>query len=52
MNNKEQMMEAYEAPLVEVIEVQVEQGFAGSVVIGGSASDEDLSGDGNIGVEW
>jgi len=27
MNNKEQMMEAYEAPLVEVIEVEVERGF-------------------------
>ncbi len=49
---KEQTITTYEAPLVEVIEVQVEQGFAGSVVIGGSASDEDLSGDGNIGVEW
>ena len=49
---KEQTITTYEAPLVEVIEVQVEQGFAGSVVIGGSASDEDLSGDDNIGVEW
>lgn len=49
---KEQTITTYEAPLVELIEVQVEQGFAGSVVIGGSASDEDLSGDGNIGVEW
>ena len=49
---KEQIIIKYEAPLGEVIEVQVEQGFAGSVVIGGSASDEDLSGDGNIGVEW
>ena len=49
---KEQTITTYEAPLVEVIEVQVEQGFAGSVVIGGYASDEDLSGDGNIGVEW
>lgn len=49
---KEQIIIKYEAPLVELIEVQVEQGFAGSVVIGGSASDEDLSGDGNIGVEW
>lgn len=49
---KEQTITTYEAPLVELIEVQVEQGFAGSVVIGGSASDEDLSGDGNISVEW
>lgn len=49
---KEQTITTYEAPLVELVEVQVEQGFAGSVVIGGSASDEDLSGDGNIGVEW
>ena len=52
MKKKQQAMETYEAPKVEVIEVQVEQGFAGSVVIGGSASDEDLSGDVNIGVEW
>ena len=49
---KEQTITTYEAPLAELVEVQVEQGFAGSVVIGGSASDEDLSGDGNIGVEW
>ena len=28
---KEQTITTYEAPLVEVIEVQVEQGFAGSV---------------------
>ena len=49
---KEQIIIKYEATLVEVIEVEVEQGFAGSVVIGGSASDEDLSGDVNIGVEW
>ena len=28
MKNKEQAMEAYEAPKVEVIEVEVEKGFA------------------------
>ena len=39
MNNKEQMMEAYEAPLVEVIEVEVERGFARS----GYAHDSDDS---------
>ena len=41
MNNKEQMMEAYEAPLVEVIEVHVEKGFAAS--FGGYAQDSDDS---------
>ena len=30
MKKKQQAMETYEAPKVEVIEVQVEQGFAGS----------------------
>ena len=40
MNNKEQMMEAYEAPLVEVIEVEVERGFAGSLTGKGSDSDD------------
>ena len=30
MKNKEQAMVAYEPPKVEVIEVQVEQGFAAS----------------------
>ena len=39
MNNKEQMMEAYEAPLVEVIEVQVERGFT----ISGWGNDSDDS---------
>ena len=29
--NKQQAMAAYEAPKVEVIEVEVEQGFAGSM---------------------
>ena len=30
MKSKEKVMEAYEAPKVEVIEVEVEQGFAAS----------------------
>jgi len=30
MKNKEQMLAAYEPPKIEVIEVQVEQGFAAS----------------------
>ena len=30
MKSKEKVMEAYEAPEVEVIEVEVEQGFAAS----------------------
>ena len=41
MNNKEQMMEAYKAPLVEVIEVHVEKGFAAS--FGGYGQDSDDS---------
>ena len=39
MKRREQTMEAYEAPLVEVIEVEVEKGFA----ISGSAHDSDDS---------
>lgn len=32
MKTREQIMAAYEAPVVEVIEVEVERGFAGSVI--------------------
>ena len=43
MNKKEQTMEAYEAPRVEVIEVEVEQGFAVS-----DGTYGDMPGEGNI----
>ena len=33
-------MEAYEAPIVKVIEVEVEKGFAGSITGYGSDSDD------------
>ena len=35
MNKKEQVSEGYEAPQVEVIEVEVEQGFVASLPYGG-----------------
>lgn len=51
-NPKQQPM-TYEAPLVEVITVEVEQGFAGSTTIGGNAeSGGAMGGGGNVGVEW
>lgn len=40
MKRREQTMEAYEAPVVEVIEVEVERGFAGSLTGNGSDSDD------------
>ena len=43
MKNKEQAMEAYEAPKVEVIEVEVEKGFAGSgTAVSGSSYSETI----------
>ena len=45
---KEQKMN-YEAPMVEVLEVQVEKGFATSA--GTSSSNEDLTFGGNIDAE-
>lgn len=42
----------YEAPVVEVICVEVERGFASTNIIGGSSEEEDMSGGGNMGVGW
>ena len=44
MKSKEKVMEAYEAPKVEVIEVEVEQGFA----ISGEGQLYDFDNGGNI----
>lgn len=46
MNKK--IKERYEAPQVEIIEVEVEKGFAGSTIIGGEIEEESM-GDGGIG---
>lgn len=40
MKRIEQTMAAYEAPVVEVIEVEVERGFAGSLTGEGPDSDD------------
>lgn len=49
MKNKEQAMVAYEAPKVEVIEVEVEQGFAGSNPIdGGMGENQGMGGNGSV----
>ena len=46
-------MEAYEAPKVEVIEVEVEQGFAASTgSVGGTVVEEGMTGGGDIGINW
>jgi len=50
--NRQAMATAYEAPKVEVIEVQVEQGFATSNIVGGTAENEGMQGGGDIGVTW
>lgn len=43
----------YEAPQVEVIEVEVEQGFAGSnTIIGGDAEQESMGGSGTGTFPW
>ena len=53
INNKLVAMAAYEAPKVEVIEMEVEKGFAASGnLIGGTTGEEDMGGGGNIGVPW
>ena len=52
MKTKEQTMEAYEAPRVEVIEVQVEQGFATSNPIDGTATDENMGAGGGGTFGW
>ena len=44
MNSKEQVLAAYEAPQVEVIEVEVEQGFA----VSGEGQLYDFGNGGNI----
>lgn len=51
-NPKHQPM-TYEAPLVEVITVEVEQGFASSnIIVGNAESGGAMGGGGNVGVEW
>ena len=46
---KEKMM-AYEAPKVEVIEVEVEKGFAtSSNIVGGTSTEENMDGGGSTG---
>lgn len=52
MKIEEQMTAAYEAPIVEVIEVEVEKGFAGSNPIGGTTEEEDMGGGGSITIPW
>ena len=43
----------YESPQVEVIEVEVEQGFAGSnTIIGGNAVNEPMDGGGTGDFPW
>lgn len=48
MKNKEKAMEIYEAPIVEVIEVEVEKGFSSSLE-GSFATGEGMSGGGSTG---
>ena len=52
--NKQQTMEAYEPPVVEVIEVEVEQGFAGSPIsiTGGDTVYDDMGGAGGGSYPW
>ncbi|MBR5203806.1 MAG: hypothetical protein IKW32_01110 [Bacteroidaceae bacterium] len=45
--------EKYEAPQVEIIEVEVEQGFAGSnTIIGGETEEENMGGSGTGTFPW
>ena len=50
--DKQPLKTNYEAPIVEVIEVEVEKGFAGSNPIGGTTGEEDMGGGGNITIPW
>lgn len=49
--NQHQPM-TYESPIVEVITVEVEQGFASSTLIGGNAVNEGMEGGGDVEVDW
>ncbi|MBQ8771387.1 MAG: hypothetical protein IJZ60_09585 [Bacteroides sp.] len=50
MKKKQQAMETYEAPKVEVIEVQVEQGFATSgIALDGSSNSVPVEGNNSTG---
>ncbi len=44
-------MNTYEPPTITIIEVQVEQGFAGSLN-GDVAGTDPIPGDGNVNVTW
>ena len=44
--------EKYEAPQVEIIEVEVEKGFAGSTIIGGETEEENMGGSGTGTFPW
>lgn len=50
MKKQQPIMETYEAPQVEVIEVEVERGFAGSTldITGGMGGTDQIGGNGNI----
>ena len=54
MKNKEQTVAVYEAPMVEMIEVEVEKGFAGSPIsiTGGETDYDDMGGAGGGSYPW
>lgn len=53
MNTSQQQPMTYEAPLMEVISVEVEKGFASSTIIDGTTdSGGAMGGGGDLGVPW
>lgn len=50
MKKQQPIMERYETPQVEIIEVEVEKGFAGSTldITGGMGETDPMGGNGNI----
>lgn len=53
MNANQQQPTTYESPIVEVISVEVEKGFASSTIIDGTTeSGGDMDRGGDLGVPW
>ena len=51
IGKKEKHMELYESPSIEIIEIIVEVGFAGSIS-GGLGETGNMAGSGDVNIDW
>ena len=51
IGKKEKHMELYESPSIEIIEIIVEVGFAGSIS-GGLGETGNMAGGGDVNIDW